>query len=218
MGLSRFLDCPYQLGWASKAGLVREVRLSKGEAVSFQLSGWFAINCTGPPGWRVMSLLWCELMDGTLPSLLWWVTSWGLSCFEHLAFERWEMCVLHNEFSPWLMFSSRRLSLSICPHLQLLKPVNGKEEKTPWSSPQWDLHETQGSGWGFKREMLAHHEICILGLFQRLSFSHRWDCTNLEILINEQFKVRYKCVQVWLFTYKMGFTKWLTSLQVSLNS
>lgn len=147
MGLSRFLDCPYQLGGASSAGLVREVRLSKGEAVSFQLPGWLAMNCTGPPGWRVMSLLWCELMDGTLPSLPWWVTSWGLLCFEHLAPERWEMCVLHNEFSPWLMFSSRRLSLSIRPHLQLLKPVNGKGTKTPWSSPQWDLHETQGSGW-----------------------------------------------------------------------
>lgn len=221
MGLSRLLDFLCQLGQASSAGLVREVRLSKGEAVSFQLPGWLVLNCTGPPGWCVMSLPWCELMDGTLPSLPWWVTSWGLLCFEHLASERWEMCVLHYEFSSWLMFSSRRLSLSICPHLQLLKPVNGKEAKIPWPFPQWDRRETQGSGWDGASKGKCwdlYHEICIFGLFQRLSLSHRWDCTNSESLISGQFKVRYRCVRVWLFTYKMGFIKWLTSAQVSLNS
>lgn len=62
-----------------------------------------------------------------------------------------EKCVLlHNDFSPSLMFSNRRLSLSICPHLQLLKSVDGKTAKISWPPPQWDLCETgrQGSGWG----------------------------------------------------------------------
>lgn len=89
--LSSFRDFSCKLKPASVPGSVGEVRPGEGEPVYFSVSGWFVISCTGSP---VMSLAQCELMNGTLPMLFWWVTHWGI--FILWTFGIWKMRNVHR--------------------------------------------------------------------------------------------------------------------------
>lgn len=70
-GLSRFRDCPYKLGQASSASLVREVRLSKGEAVS--LASWLIGYELHRPAWLacdVTAVVWAHGWNAAKPTLV----------------------------------------------------------------------------------------------------------------------------------------------------
>lgn len=150
---------------------MREVRPNEGEAASQRLPGWLVIKCTCPAAQSVMSPLCCELMNGILPVLLWWVTSWGH--FKHLASGRWAVGVV----AQWILsLTLVQQQKTVTQHL----PTSPAVEVSWWEhckslmtiSPVGLRRDTQQQlRWDFKREMMTRYEICILGLFQRLSSS-----------------------------------------------
>lgn len=101
----------------------------------------------------------------------------------HLKDEKWVL--LHNEFSPSLLFSSRRLSLSIWPYLLLLKSVDGNVANISWPSPPWDCYETHSSGWDGTSKgkwwpvMRFAFWVCFRD-FLLVWCNPWWECTNLE--------------------------------------